>query len=211
MGETMKEISRKDTSGRYTQAVPTGAPAPGGAILASVHVVRTEKPDNAKLLRRCDMFPITQRDQENDGMPNFTPREEEAAELFSKGMAVKQVALKLKISESTATIHKRNIFDKVGVFTILEFVLWYDSHKPKPPSSGTIPKANNSVVSTAEITVKERQIWELIKSGFSNKEISSHIGASLATVSKRTHNLFAKTGVKGRSALALLDIPPEEN
>jgi DNA-binding NarL/FixJ family response regulator len=64
--------------------------------------------------------------------------------------------------------------------------------------------------STADLTVRERQILLLIDQGLSNKEIAGRLGIELATVKNHVHNLLEKLGVHRRSDAARLMQPGRE-
>jgi len=51
----------------------------------------------------------------------------------------------------------------------------------------------------AHLTLRERQVMDLIEQGLSNKEIARHLHLSLATVKNHVHNIFAKLQVHRRA------------
>ncbi|MFP4384007.1 MAG: LuxR C-terminal-related transcriptional regulator [Spirochaetia bacterium] len=55
-----------------------------------------------------------------------------------------------------------------------------------------------------EISVREREIIQLIRKGLSNKEIAERINITPGTVKVHVHNIYQKTGVKNRTALTHL-------
>ena len=52
------------------------------------------------------------------------------------------------------------------------------------------------------LTQRERQVAELIRSGFSDKEIARRLNISLATTKSHVHNLLGKINVRRRSQVA---------
>jgi two-component system nitrate/nitrite response regulator NarL len=52
------------------------------------------------------------------------------------------------------------------------------------------------------LTKRERQVAELIRSGFSDKEIARRLNISLATTKSHVHNLLGKMNVRRRSQVA---------
>ena len=65
-------------------------------------------------------------------------REREVLTLVSSGLANKQIALRLRISEKTVKAHLTNIFQRLGVSDRLSATLWAQRHglcRPDPPQS----------------------------------------------------------------------------
>ena len=54
-----------------------------------------------------------------------------------------------------------------------------------------------------ELTTRQRQVFDLIVVGQSNKEIARTLGLSVCTVKIHVAKLFDKLGVRHRSAVAL--------
>jgi two-component system, NarL family, nitrate/nitrite response regulator NarL len=54
-----------------------------------------------------------------------------------------------------------------------------------------------------ELTTRQRQVFDLIVVGLSNKEIARELGLSQSTVKIHISKLFEKLGVRHRSAVAL--------
>lgn len=54
------------------------------------------------------------------------------------------------------------------------------------------------------LTAREREISMLVASGLSNKEIADRLNVTDGTVKLHLHNVYQKTGVKNRTALAAL-------
>jgi DNA-binding NarL/FixJ family response regulator len=54
-----------------------------------------------------------------------------------------------------------------------------------------------------ELTIRQRQIFDLIVVGLSNKEIARTLGLGQGTVKIHIKKLFGKLGVRHRSAVAL--------
>ena len=62
------------------------------------------------------------------GGMKFTPREKEILELSSKGLAIKQIAAKLMISERTIEKHRANIMRKTKTSSIIEAIFIIRNH-----------------------------------------------------------------------------------
>lgn len=55
----------------------------------------------------------------------------------------------------------------------------------------------------SDLTVRERQVFELVEQGLKNKEIARELGIRPGTVKIHLKHIFEKTGVRGRYGLAL--------
>jgi DNA-binding NarL/FixJ family response regulator len=58
----------------------------------------------------------------------LTPREEQVVALVAKGLANREVATELKLSEHTIKKYLFRIFDKLGISTRVELVLYTVNH-----------------------------------------------------------------------------------
>ena len=54
------------------------------------------------------------------------------------------------------------------------------------------------------LTAREREVLELLIHGESNRELGLRLGISPRTIQKHTQRIYAKLGVNGRTAAALL-------
>lgn len=59
---------------------------------------------------------------------------------------------------------------------------------------------------TSPLTTRQRQIFDLVVVGQSNKEIARTLGLSKGTVKIHIAKLFEKLGVRNRSAVALAGV-----
>jgi DNA-binding NarL/FixJ family response regulator len=59
----------------------------------------------------------------------LTPREEEVLELVGEGLANKQIARRLGISEKTVKAHLTSVFQRIGVDSRTEAALWAQQRK----------------------------------------------------------------------------------
>jgi DNA-binding NarL/FixJ family response regulator len=51
------------------------------------------------------------------------------------------------------------------------------------------------------LTRREREVFLLVSTGMSNKEIARQLGLSVGTVKLHVHSIFQKSGARGRSDL----------
>jgi DNA-binding CsgD family transcriptional regulator len=79
-----------------------------------------------------------------------------------------------------------------------------------------LPKREDKAEPEAELSLREAQILDMLRTGLSNKEISQRFGVSENTVKFHVKNIYRKTGVHKRSRLGLASIgggttrkPPE--
>ena len=56
----------------------------------------------------------------------------------------------------------------------------------------------------SSLTNREREVLALLASGGSNHELAQRLGVSPRTIQKHLQRIYAKLGVKGRTAAALL-------
>jgi len=71
-----------------------------------------------------------------DGMRLLTKREEDVVRLLAEGMQNRDIANELKLSEHTIKNYLFHIFDKLGVSSRVELVLYAVSSTKRPPTSG---------------------------------------------------------------------------
>lgn len=63
---------------------------------------------------------------------------------------------------------------------------------------GTTPKAPEVAASGHPLTVKEREVLDLLAKGLSNKELAGQLVVSMSTVKSHLRSIFEKLGVKNR-------------
>ena len=96
-------------------------------VIAGVHAVgRGESPLHPRaarelLLARTDVAAPTA-----GGQPKLTPREVEVLRLVRSGLANKQIARRLGISERTVKAHLTSAFQRIGVVDRTQAALWAD-------------------------------------------------------------------------------------
>jgi DNA-binding NarL/FixJ family response regulator len=62
-------------------------------------------------------------------MPDLTPREREVLQLVREGLANKQIARRLGITERTVKAHLTSIFATIGVTDRTSAALWAERHR----------------------------------------------------------------------------------
>ena len=86
-----------------------------------------------------EAFASTPRIQISKGVQSLTPREREVAHLVSDGMSNSEVAKRLELSIHTVKNYLFSVFDKIGVSSRAELILYLlaSSAPPKKPTTGT--------------------------------------------------------------------------
>jgi DNA-binding CsgD family transcriptional regulator len=121
----------------------------------------------------------------------LTVREIEILELTVSGASCRQCAEALSIGESTVRKHRGSIFRKLGVRNAAAAV------------SLALFNPNHCCTSAIKpLTVRKRQIAELIAQGHSSKQIARILGISDLTVRKHREQLYASLDVHSASDLA---------
>ena len=93
-------------------------------VLAGVRAVsRGESPLDPKVARRL----LTDR-ATPAGPAQLTPREAEVLSLVRSGLANKQIARRLGISERTVKAHLTSVFQRIGVVDRTQAALWAERH-----------------------------------------------------------------------------------
>lgn len=94
-------------------------------ILAGIRAVsRGESPIDPKAARQL----LTARSSAPSPAPDLTPREAEVLGLVRQGLANKQIARRLGISERTVKAHLTSVFATVGVTDRTQAALWAERH-----------------------------------------------------------------------------------
>lgn len=91
-------------------------------LLAAVHAVHEGLLAAAPALMQPLLGPATLLDADEDLAEELTGRESEVLQLLAQGMANKQIALRLNISEHTIKFHVSSIYAKLGVTNRTEAV-----------------------------------------------------------------------------------------
>lgn len=91
-------------------------------LLAAVHAVHEGLLAAAPALIQPLLGPVTLLEEGEDLAEELTGRESEVLQLLAQGMANKQIALRLTISEHTIKFHVSSIYAKLGVTNRTEAV-----------------------------------------------------------------------------------------
>ena len=92
-----------------------------GEDLEAVHGTRF-----GAAIQRCDK-PVHLNDSE--GMPLLTRREEDVVRLVADGMKNREIAQKLRVKEHSIRNYICRIFEKLGVSSRVELILYMFSHR----------------------------------------------------------------------------------
>jgi DNA-binding NarL/FixJ family response regulator len=100
-------------------------------LIAAVHsVARGDSPLHPRVARQL----LTARARPRPGA-GLTAREREVLELVRDGLANKQIARRLGISERTVKAHLGSVFNAIGVSDRTAAALWAERHQPDPGES----------------------------------------------------------------------------
>lgn len=103
----------------------------------------------------CQLAPI--RVVNADGMRLLTKREEEVVRLVAEGMQNREIAKELNLSEHTIKNYLFHIFEKLGVSSRVELVLYaVSSAKPGQTSAPVFPADKQEKKAAASVTGLER-------------------------------------------------------
>ncbi len=94
-------------------------------VLSGIRAVtRGESPIHPRAAREL----LTARSSGPNGSADLTPRETEVLGLVRQGMANKQIARKLGITERTVKAHLTSVFARIGVLDRTQAALWAERH-----------------------------------------------------------------------------------
>jgi DNA-binding NarL/FixJ family response regulator len=113
--------------------------------------------NSSELLKVVETFsqPAPMRVVNADGMRLLTKREDEVVRLLAEGMQNRDIARELKLSEHTIKNYLFHIFDKLGVSSRVELVLYAVSSTMRSPAGNAQGVgAGSEMTGDAEIAVK---------------------------------------------------------
>ncbi len=88
-----------------------------------------------------------------------------------------------------------------GIRDVLAGKVWLDQQQLQSMLTADAPASSSEHSKTRKFTERERQVLSFVFEGLANKEISTRIGVSEASVKSTLQQLFSKTGVRTRSQL----------
>jgi DNA-binding NarL/FixJ family response regulator len=89
-------------------------------------------------------------------------------------------------------------------FQALSFIRNGGSFFPPSVLSSLLGEVTLSSVHNSDLTIKQEEVFDLLRQGCSNKVIASQLGMSEATVKARARQLMDKFGVTNRTQLAVV-------
>jgi len=96
-----------------------------------VRGVRAAARGEAPLAPRAARVVLSNRGRAGQAEEPLTPREEEVLALVGEGLANKQIARRLGISEKTVKAHLTSVFQRIGVQSRTEAALWAHQRLPR--------------------------------------------------------------------------------
>jgi DNA-binding NarL/FixJ family response regulator len=131
LGAEVVVLTSFSDSARIVAALDAGAvgyllkDADPEEVLDGVRAVsRGESPLHPKVAREL----LTSREQTPSADVALTPREAEVLGLVKAGLANKQIARRLEISERTVKAHLTSVFQRIGVADRTQAALWAERH-----------------------------------------------------------------------------------
>jgi DNA-binding CsgD family transcriptional regulator len=120
--------------------------------------------------------------------PVFTKREHDVLRLIGAGHAGKAIARQLGIAEFTVRKHRANIAAKLGCRSAAGVV----AYAVREAAAGIEPRPSSEL---SALTMRERNVVEMIAQGMTSKQIAKRVGISPLTVRKHRANAMAKLDV----------------
>jgi DNA-binding NarL/FixJ family response regulator len=135
LGAEVVVLTSFSDSARIVAALDAGAvgyllkDADPEEVLDGVRAVsRGESPLNPKVAREL----LASRERAPSSDVQLTPREAEVLGLVKSGLANKQIARRLGISERTVKAHLTSVFQRIGVADRTQAALWAERHLEDP-------------------------------------------------------------------------------
>ncbi len=109
---------------------------------ALLDAVRAANAGDAPIDPRVGRVLLDNRNHASANPGGLTPRETVVLELVGRGLANKQIARQLGISERTVKAHLTSVFQRLGVSDRVQAALWAQRHQPLPSSEATDRPSN---------------------------------------------------------------------
>ena len=119
--------------------------------------------------------------------------------------------LHVTVKEYGLSVFSRNVFDEApGIAQV--FVAYVDAYQVDLPAPFlqvyrnifTHMKQPKIALDVSSLTDKESQIYQLLKAGLSNQQISAETGAALSTTKWHLKNIYQKLGVNNRAEAIIM-------
>src|SRR6185369_9862167 len=92
------------------------------------HILLENEPAWERFRTEVLDFMDQQRDGEDPAFASLSPREREVLALITEGLGNAEIAARLSISEKTVRNHVSNLFDKLGVWTRAQAMVFAHDH-----------------------------------------------------------------------------------
>ena len=89
--------------------------------------IRSAARGDSPLAPRAAREVLSMRNAHTNAPPKLSPREQEVLSLVSRGLANKQIARELQITEKTVKAHLTRVFQSIGVTDRTQAALWAKS------------------------------------------------------------------------------------
>ena len=129
------------------------------------------------------------------GSERLSSRQREVMELLAHGCQNKEIATTLRISLSTVATHMGSIFEKLQVSNRAHAVAIYVQSVRR---SG-IPAANLETSRLGNLSSRQREVLEMLRTGRRNKDINEVLGVSVLTVNTHVRRICQRLRVRSRA------------
>jgi len=109
---------------------------------ALLDALRAASAGDAPIDPRVGRVLLDNRNRASADASGLTPRETVVLELVGKGLANKQIARQLAISERTVKAHLTSVYQRLGVSDRVQAALWAQRHQPQLSREATARSSN---------------------------------------------------------------------
>jgi DNA-binding NarL/FixJ family response regulator len=136
---------------------------------------------------------------------NFTPRERNIMFLIYKGMTSKGISNKLNISENTLKHKLGDTYDKSGLSSRLELVLWMQTRMSAELKEQILSDSKITGSDKSKLTQREQTVFHSVLQGNKAADLALEFDISFNTLKKHITAILRKTGHKNRVFLVLAE------
>lgn len=129
------------------------------------------------------------------GAESLSSRQREVLELLTHGCQNKEIAATLRISLATVATHMVNIFEKLQVSNRAHAVAVY----VQSIRHSGIPAANLETSRLRNLSSRQREVLEMLRTGQRHKDINEALGVSILTVNTHVRRICQRLQVRSRS------------